>query len=363
MLIKNAKQIDGKLFDIQINNGNLEKIGHNLVGSEVIDLEGKYYVSAGWIDGHAHAFNEFEFIGDEIDTIGVESGVTTLIDAGTVGVDNIENLIAANNNSLTDVYSLLNISKIGIIRQNELADLDNVNIEEFKMAVCKYPSIIKGIKARMSGSVVEGNGIKPLVLAKEIQSQTNLPLMVHIGNPNPDLDDILKLLGKGDILTHCFHNKKYNILDNSKVTQHLIHEAIDRGLYLDVGHGTSSFSYGLFKRAREKDIDCDVISTDIYRHNRIHGPVYDMKTTISKFLNLGVSHENIIEKITSKPADIYNLNDRGRIKIGLKADLTIYEIVNKDTKLIDSDGMELEADKSFEVKYVIKSGKLIQIGD
>ncbi len=50
---------------------------------------------------------------------------------------------------------------------------------------------IVGIKARMSKTVVGENGIKPLELAKKIQSENNdLPLMVHIGSAPPELEEV-----------------------------------------------------------------------------------------------------------------------------------------------------------------------------
>ncbi len=362
MLIKNAKLCNEEIIDIYIKKDKI--VANTQVKNDIeLDLKGKYYVSAGWIDGHAHAFNDYEFIGDDIDTIGVKSGVTTLIDAGTVGSDDIDKLKEANQKSLTDVYTLMNISKIGIIRQNELANLNDIDKQLFVKTYNENKEIVKGIKARMSGSVVGDNGIKPLMMAKEIQSIVNLPLMVHIGNPDPDLDEILNILGNNDILTHCFHGKKTNILDNTKATKQLLTEALGRGLTLDIGHGTSSFSYEVYKRAKRENIIPDVISTDIYRYNRINGPVYDFSTTISKFLNLGMRHEDIIEKITEIPARKFNLSDRGKIKEGLKADLTIYEIIDENKKLIDSEGVSLDSKQLFKVKYVVKNGMLLEIGE
>ncbi|MFV0246917.1 MAG: amidohydrolase family protein [Mycoplasmatales bacterium] len=360
MIIKNAKLADEQVIDIEIEEGIITKVGSGLMGEIIYDLEEKYYISAGWIDAHSHAFDNYEFIGDDIDTIGVKAGVTTLIDAGTVGSDEIDKLANANDIAVTDVFSLLNISKIGIIVQDELSNLNNIDIEAFLASYKKYPNLIKGIKARMSGSVIGNNGMLPLKLAKEIQLKTSLPLMVHIGNPDPNLDDILKSLGRNDILTHCFHGKKSNILDNSLETKTLLLEAIERGMSLDIGHGTSSFSYKIYKRAVDSNIKFSTISTDIYRNNRIHGPVFNFATTISKFLNLGMSHSEIIDKITIEPAKIYNLRDRGQIKCGLKADFTIYEISNVEVELIDSEGDIVVSNQIFEVKNVMKNGQLVR---
>lgn len=365
MLIKNAKLSNGSLLDLLIKDGKINKISDkiNIIESNILDLKGEYFISPGWIDGHAHAFNMFEFIGDEIDELGIKSGVTTLIDAGTVGANNIRDFRNANIKATSDVFSLLNISKIGIIKQDELSNLDDLDHELFINTYNEYKDIICGIKARMSGSCVGKNGIKPLIIAKEIQKDTKLPLMVHIGNPEPDLDDILKLLGKNDVLTHCLHEKQSNIFYNSKNTFNLLNKALKKGLILDIGHGTSSFSYNMYEKSKEANLDIDIISTDIYRNNRKNGPVFNFAITISKFLNLGMSHEDIIKKITINPASVYNLKDRGSIEEGLKADLTIYKIVDDNIDLMDSEGNVIIGQRMFKPFYVIKDGNLIEIGE
>ncbi|MGL4589473.1 MAG: amidohydrolase/deacetylase family metallohydrolase [Mycoplasmatales bacterium] len=363
MLIKNAKIATGVKVDIQIESGLIEQVSSQIDGEADLDLAGEYFISPGWIDIHAHAFNQYEFIGDDIDTIGVQMGVTTLFDAGTVGALEISKFRTEVETAKTDVFLLMNISKIGIKVQNELADLANVDLALFEQIFFENQDLIKGIKARMSGSVVEKNGIKPLILAKNLQEKLGLPLMIHVGNPNPDLDDILQMCGDKDILTHCFHGKKSNIFDNSQQTLELLKAAQSRGLKLDIGHGTASFSFSIFKRAQAIGLQADTISTDIYRRNRKDGPVFDFATTISKFLNLGYTHEEIIEKITNVPAKLFNLTDRGCLETGKKGDLTIYKIEEIKKSLVDSDGNEIQSEQLFVPKYVVKNEEIIKIGD
>ena len=68
----------------------------------------------------------------------------------------------------------------------------------------------------MSRTVIGDNGITPLELAKQIQQENQeIPLMVHIGSAPPHLDEILALMEKGDVLTHCFNGKENGILDQA----------------------------------------------------------------------------------------------------------------------------------------------------
>ncbi len=172
------------------------------------------YLSAGWIDDHVHCFEEMTLYYDYPDQIGVNKGVTTVIDAGTTGAENIADFYEHAKQAKTNVYALLNISKWGIIAQDELADLNKIQADMVKQKIEELPDFIIGLKARMSKSVVGQNGITPLQLAKRIQKENHqLPLMVHIGSAPPNLLDILALLESGDIMTHCFNGKTNGILE------------------------------------------------------------------------------------------------------------------------------------------------------
>ena len=58
-----------------------------------------------------------------------------------------------------------------------------------------------------------------------------LPIMVHPQGAWCDsLDDILAVMGKGDILTHCYHGSSCGILDNGTVRSS-VRDAIERGVW------------------------------------------------------------------------------------------------------------------------------------
>src|SRR5690625_6668558 len=101
---------------------------------------------------------------------------------------------------------------------------------------------------------------------------------------------------------HCFNEKenKHIFSDRLNINQKLF-EAIERGVYLDIGHGTSSFSYHIAKKAKTENISFHSISTDIYEKNQFNGPVYAMATTLSKFIGLAYSLEKVIHSVTTCP--------------------------------------------------------------
>lgn len=360
-IIRNAKLVNGDIIDIAINNGKIQSIGQLAADAEakkIIDLKGQYYVSAGWIDAHVHCFPKSPIYYDEPDLSGIATGVTTLVDAGSVGADDMDEFYHIAQQVKTNVYAFINISKIGIIAQNELSDMDNLQSKLVDETIAKYPGFIVGIKARMSKSVVGENGIHPLERAKEMQKQHNqLPLMVHIGNSPPSLDEIAEFLGKGDIITHCFNGKPNRILNEQDELRPSIRQAIDRGVLLDVGHGGESFSFNVAEKALKMGVYPDVISTDIYYKNRINGPVYNMANVLAKFFCLGFSLEQIIDRITVKPAQMLNLKNKGQLAIGYDADLTIFDVKQHHLSLSDAEGAVRETDKQIVPMAAIVAGQ------
>ena len=58
-------------------------------------------------------------------------------------------------------------------------------------------------------------------------------------------------------------------------------------MIFDVGHGCGSFDWSVYRRATDEGFGADTISTDLHRLS-VEGPVFDMLTTMSKFLHAGL---------------------------------------------------------------------------
>lgn len=350
--IKNGLTVEDEKIEVAIKDGKIVDVSEKLdieVADKIIDLNYKSYVTAGWIDAHTHCFENNELYGDEPDKVGYPNGVTTVIDAGTTGSDRVEEFYKLSKIAKTNVYALLNISKVGIVKQDELSNLAKIDAKSVQETITKFPDFIVGIKARMSESVVGKNGILPLKKAKEIQKENNdIPLMVHIGSAPPKLNEILNILEKGDIVTHCYNGKANNIFGESSSVQDFVWEAYNRGVLFDIGHGTDSFNFNTAKKAIKDNFIDYSISTDIYRKNRINGPVYDFPTTIEKMLSLDFSLTEILPMITTHPAEMFNLDKKGKIEKDFDADLTIFNIKKNNNKiLVDSNGNNRKS------KYVV----------
>lgn len=358
LLIKNAQLITGERLDIGIFDGKIQQIAQEISDSaqQTIQLSGEDYISAGWIDDHVHCFEKMNLYYDYPDEVGVKNGVTTVIDAGSTGASNIDDFYPLAQKAKTNVYALLNISKEGIIAQDELADLSKVQDDLVQKKLAEYPDFIVGIKARMSRTVVGDNGITPLERAKKIQAENNqIPLMVHIGSAPPELEEVLSRLEKGDVLTHCFNGKSNGILDQkSDKIKDFARQAYERGVVFDIGHGTDSYNFHVAETALHEGMKAYSISTDSYIRNRLNGPVYSMATTLEKLRIIGYSWEEIINKVTTAPAENFRLTTKGQIKTGYDADFTIFTFGHDEKQLTDSNGnTRVTSEQIIPVKTII----------
>jgi dihydroorotase len=359
LLLRRARLVDDTLTDIAIQDGKIAALGEiSAPARKTVELDGRCYASAGWIDSHVHCYPNSPIYYDQPDSVGIATGVTTVIDAGSTGADDIDDFYQLTRSAATEVFALLNISRVGLIAQNELANMANVDADAVSQAVKRHPDFIVGLKARMSSSVVGDNGITPLERAKAMQRENgDLPLMVHIGNNPPNLDEIADLLSAGDIITHCYNGKPNRILTASGELRASVTRALKRGVRLDVGHGTASFSFEVARRAIALGILPQTISSDIYCRNRIDGPVRSLALVMSKFLAIGMSLPQVVECVTAGAADGLRLTQKGRLAVGYDADLTLFALQHAPTVLVDAEKESLQADNILVPLAAIRAGK------
>lgn len=362
-IIRAGRLGNGQLVDIAIMHGKIAVLGslpESTETKQTLTLAGQVHVSAGWIDGHTHCYPASPLYHDEPDKVGVASGVTTVIDAGSTGADDVDDFQQIAAGCKTRVHALLNISRIGLLRQNELANPADIDPALAQAAIRRHPSFIVGIKARMSGSVVGESGLQPLRVAKQIQRDNgNLPLMVHVGNTPPDLDEIVALLGDGDLLTHCFNGKPNRILTPAGELRQAVREAMQRGLLLDIGHGGASFSFEVAELAIRQGILPHTISSDIYCKNRIKGPVYSLAHVMSKFLAIGMTLEQVLACVTHQAADALRLPGKGRLEVGADADLTLFQVASDPILFADTEAATRHGDRQLLPLAALVGGELV----
>jgi dihydroorotase len=240
----------------------------------------------------------------------------------------------------------------------ELEDIRYADVERAIEVVERNRDIIKGIKVRLSRSIVGDNGIRPLLLAKKVSEAVKMPIMVHPGNTHMPITNILAELREGDILTHCFHGLEQNILDNHGTILDEVREASKRGVIFDVGHGRSSFSFDIAEKALAQDVTPQTISSDLHYYN-LFGPVHSLATTLSKFFYLGLSFYEALAKVTSTPAKLLGINTQlGSLKPGSIADISIFNLKKGRFSFEDTMKRLVIGNRLLEPAAVLKGGQL-----
>ncbi len=353
-LVSPVNGYHGDLKDILVKDGVIAAIEDIIEpAGTVIDASG-CIVTPGFIDIHTHCYPE-TLLGLEPDELGIHRGSTAILDAGSSGACNYEHFYKNYiEKSKTKVYTLLNLSKDGLMQGHELDDMKKLDILWLKEILFQYPDNIVGLKARASASVVGTMGLKPIALAAGTARETGKPLMVHVGNHPPKLKEVLKLLQKNDIVTHAFHGKAGGILTESNHILPEAKEARERGVLFDIGHGSASFSFRVFEQALKEGFDCDLISTDLHIEN-YNGPVYNLAAVVSKTINCGEELEKAVTKCTSAPARHFGLKGVGELAVGMTADFNVMEFASCREHVLDSIGDSLELTRKLVLKKTIYS--------
>jgi len=182
--------------------------------------------------------------------------------------------------------------------------------------------------------------------------------MVHVGDTPSPLGEILAVMRPGDLLTHCFHGRRHGILDDKGDVLPEVKEAVRRGVVFDVGHGVGSFSFEVARRALAAGLTPGTISSDLHYYN-LNGPVFDLATTMSKFLPLGLALDEILAKTTSVPARVLGLSDRlGALRPGFLADIAIFRLNEGDFEFEDSTQQRVHGTQKLEPVAVIRRGRV-----
>ncbi|MBX0329201.1 amidohydrolase/deacetylase family metallohydrolase [Oscillochloris sp. ZM17-4] len=331
-VIDPASGVDG-LADLAVQDGRVALVAPQIdrgMARKSIDAAGQI-VTPGLIDLHTHIYWGVTYWGVEADPVAARSGVTTWLDAGSAGAYSFPGFRRyVRDASRARIFCMLNLSAIGLIAPTwEFTNLDYCDLGLAAQTVEENRDMVLGIKARIDSNTTRGVGLRPLELARDLADRVDLPLMVHIGSGPPSMSAISDLLRPGDILTHCFTGGNHRLLTEDGRLSPLAHELRARGVLLDIGHGTGSFSYQVAEAALAEGVLPDVISSDIHQLS-VQGPMFDLPTTLSKFLNLGVGLSDVIDRATRRPAAAMRRPDLGTLGVGAPADVAIFRLEEGD---------------------------------
>jgi dihydroorotase len=365
LLIRNGELIDPSRglrarADIALRDGKIAEIGTQISAEtawDVIDAQG-LLVAPGLVDLHTHCAYGLRN-GIWPDPIAARSGVSTWIDAGTFAhpdVDGFRHFIVERSQARIFGFVYLYPSS----RNPDIDPVEYVrnNLDRTGRAAADNPDIVLGVKMQVGSNMNGRYSLEFLKLAREVCDKYGLRLLTHISVAPPQTDEVMALMRPGDVVTHCFNEHTLGILDpqSGKIRQSVL-EARLRGVLFDVGHGLGSFNFATARKALDQGFLPDSISTDIYNLN-INGPVYDLPTTMSKLMHVGMNFEDVLRCSTVNPARVVGpLPKLGTLQVGGPGDIALLSIEEGKFELVDSQKNKVEATRRVKSHLTICRGK------
>lgn len=367
-ILRNAHVIDpsqdiDQVLDIGIRHGRVAGLGPQVeTASECDEVEcsGKF-LCPGLVDLHGHWYEGSAFGIDP--GICLNHGVTTGIDAGTAGFVNFAYFRRhCIDQAQVRILAFLNIAACGIPTPliDELEHLGHARSEDTADMIERNRPVIVGVKVRL-GAMSADHPLEALCKALEAADSCGVPVMVHISK-GARTPQVLARLRPGDIVTHCFQGRGDGIvLDHLVIPQ--AREARENGVLFDVGHGCGSFHWDTAKKAFEHFFYPDTISTDLHRYS-VERFGFDMPTTMSKFLHLGMPLRDVVSKSTLAPAKaIGRYPDLGTLRPGAEADIFVFTVEEGEFPLEDTHFQTVIASRMIRSFLVVKGGRLIRPGE
>ena len=350
--------------DIGIRNAQIAAIEPEIAatrGTQTLDASGQL-VLPGLIDFHAHILPGAG-IGLSGDELVPYTGCTTYVSAGDAGAGSFsvfKHFSIAQ--SRTRLFAFLHISSIGLsgFPIGEMLNIDHARVDAAAKMLAENPDVLLGVKVRETLDVVGNNGLEPLkraIAATERSGVEGARVMCHIGNAPGNLSDLLDLLRPGDVLTHAYSGAGNNTVVDGKVLDAAL-AAKKRGVLIDVGHGGGSFDYTVCEAALQQGFTPDIISSDIHSYS-VNSPGKPfLPWVMSKFLNLGMSLEQVVTLATAAPASaIGRVPKLGTLQVGAPADLAMVEIVEGPVEFVDTRRNTRKGQRWIKPVQTVKAGR------
>ena len=357
--------------DVAILHGRVARIAENIPHTQarsVFDATDKI-VTPGLIDLHSHVYEHGTPLGVNSDRVGIEAGVTTIVDCGTAGAAMFPGFRKfVIEGARTRIYALLNISTAGCCTDEIYLDPRLINIDAARAVIAEHRDLILGLKVRVRGRHEDlEHDISVMTTARELADEMGIPIMMH-WSIEPDLLAILK---RGDILTHPFNPVSQNNANvfGSGTTQAdqvlpQILELKDRGIYTDGQLGTTHHSWEVSEKAMRQGWFPDAISTDVARNP--DGTPASVLLPMSQYLHLGLSLDQVIECVTATPAAMLNYPEKvGSLEPDSPADVAVLDLEQGRFTFADGrrdDAQTRELSRLFVNVATVKGGVFVKGG-
>ena len=391
-----ASGIDG-VMDVAVRDRRIAAVQASILPSaakQVIDVAGKL-VLPGMIDTHAHCYKYVSGrFGLDADMVGVHSGVTTLVDQGgpsCMTFPGFRHFVAEQ--AQTRVYAFISSYLVGGLEGHYYPNLyspEGIDVDATVRAADANRDLVRGIKGHAEIGGFARWGIKVIELSAEIGREAKLPVYVHFGQlwglpksgaNGEDADTILArvipLLQPGDILAHPFTRHPGGFVDRDGNVHEVIRAALDRGLKVDVGHG-SHFSYRLARKALDAGIIPDTLGADMHGYNTFVPPPagtpnehsddeahpfagqakFSLTQAMSSMMALGLPLAQVVPMVTTNAAAMLGLADEiGALRPGMVADVSVLSDQRGRFILRDNEKNQVVAERLLQPAFCLRAGK------
>jgi dihydroorotase len=199
--------------------------------------------------------------------------------------------------------------------------------------------------------------------AVEAGRRAKIPVMIDFGGNDPplSLDDLLnKYLRPGDIFTHAYAHVRGRtpIAGAQGQVEPYVIAARKRGVIFDVGHGGGSFLFRQAVPATKQGFYPDVISTDLHVGSMNSG-MKDILNVMSKFINLGMSVQEVVKANTARAAEVIQRTELGHLGVGAEADVAVLGLRKGEFGFVDSGGNRMPGTQKLECELTVKAGQVV----
>ena len=383
LLIKGGHVLDpgqglDATLDIAITGGKIARIAADIPAQDagrVLEIRGTgRHVVPGLIDLHTHVANgaitEGVGMGNcDADAIGVHSGVTTVVDCGSVGVANLGVFPAyILPKAKTRVITMVNVGSYAHTMPGpaDVNTLDDISRDALQKAAEHNPGLIAGVKLRIVGPAFADKGEDIITTAKAAARDLGVPLMVHIGD-STSRDEasasrrgeltrfLLRTFEPGDILTHLCTPNSGRVLDPAGKPYPEVNEARANGVVLDSALGRGNFGIEVARRQADLGLFPDTISSDLTAMSQTF---HSLLECMAKFMSIGYTLADVVAATTTSAARALGLQDEiGAISVGREADLSIIDVVAGDFTFTDTTGQAFRGGYGLAPVYTLRAGE------
>ena len=388
-VIDPARGFDG-IADVAIAGDRIAAVEPNIpagAGREVIDVSSRVVI-AGMIDTHGHVYQHVTGrFGLAPDLVGVQSGVTTVLDQGgpsCMTLPGFRKFIVEPAD--TRVLCFISAYLVGGLEGHlypELYGPDQVNVAATVKAARENAYIVRGVKAHAEIGGASRWGLEVIKLGKRIASEAGLPLYIHLGQLWPtkdsatvDADEVVRalmpLMEKGDVLAHPFTRHPGGFISAETGEVHpVVWAALECGVTVDVGHG-SHFSFDMARRTIAAGIRPTTLGADMHGYN-VRVPdasadasgnpffgvaPFNLTNAMTKLLALGLTLPEIVATVTSNPAAMLGMGGQiGALRPGMTADVSVLDILDGRFELRDNSGDSVVSSAMIVPGFALRAGR------